>query len=35
MVPVVLPEYEPAMCIELVAQVIVIVQVVVALLHHG
>jgi hypothetical protein len=35
MVDVVLPKYEPAMCIELAAQVIVTVQVVVALLHHG
>jgi hypothetical protein len=30
-----LPKYEPAMCIEFVAQVIAIVQVVVELLHHG
>jgi len=30
-----LPKYEPAMCIELVAQVIVRVQGVVVLLHHG
>jgi len=32
---VLLPKYEPAMCIELAAQVIVRVQGVVALLHHG
>jgi hypothetical protein len=30
-----LPVYEPAMCIELVAQVIARVQGVVELLHHG
>jgi len=30
-----LPKYEPLMCIELAAQVIVRVQAVVALLHHG
>jgi hypothetical protein len=35
MVDVLAPKYEPAMCIELVAQAIVRVQVVVALLHHG
>jgi hypothetical protein len=35
MVDALLPKYEPAMCIELVAQVIVRVQLVVALLHHG
>ena len=31
----VLPKYDPVMCIELVAQVIVTVQVVLALSHHG
>jgi hypothetical protein len=34
-VAVLLPKYEPAMCIELVVQAIVRVQGVVALLHHG
>jgi hypothetical protein len=29
------PKYEPVMCIELAAQVIVRVQAVVELLHHG
>jgi hypothetical protein len=32
---VLLPKYEPATCIELVAQAMVRVQVVVELLHHG
>jgi hypothetical protein len=35
MVDVLLPKYEPVMCIELAAHAIVRVQVVVALLHHG